>query len=245
MVTQTKNDLRINGNGSTSGGTFNDVVINGMGKVNGNIDCTSFRCNGESAISGNVKSESLKINGSSDIKGNIDSDEIKINGYAGIGGKVDSKTIKVSGQADIGSTLNSDDISLRGAVTVKGDCNAENFVSHGTFTINGLLNAGQIEVKLYGPCKAKEIGGENISVKKGNAFFLKDLIKSIFTSLDLSNKLSTDIIEGDDITLEFTNAKIVRGNNVTIGEGCDIGLVEYKGSFNQTDSAKVKENKKV
>lgn len=245
MVKEQRNDLRINGNGSTSGGKYNDVVINGMGKVNGDLECSSFRCNGESKISGSVKTTSAKIHGSTSIKGNLKSDEIKISGYTGIGGSVDSKSVLVAGQADIGGSLSTDDIEIKGAVKAKGDCSAENFVSHGAFTIDGLLNAGQIEIKLYGPCKAKEIGGETITVKKGNAFILKDLVKSIFSTFDIANNLTADVIEGDDVTLEYTNAKIVRGNNVSVGEGCQIDLVEYRKSFNKSDSSKVKENKKI
>ena len=60
MVHQTRNDLRINGNGSISGGKYNDVIINGMGKVDGDIDCIKFRCNGDSKVSGSIKSNKNK-----------------------------------------------------------------------------------------------------------------------------------------------------------------------------------------
>lgn len=39
-----------------------------------------------------------------------------------------------------------------------------------------------------------------------------------------------ETIEGDDIHLELTRARVVRGNNVSIGSGCDIDLVEYKNN---------------
>ncbi len=45
--------------------------------------------------------------------------------------------------------------------------------------------------------------------------------------------LQTSIVEGDDIYLEHTIAEVVRGNNVTIGPGCEISVVEYHTSFNQ------------
>ena len=245
MVKQTRNDLKINGNGKTPGGEYSDVTINGMGKVNGDLDCISFRCNGDSDIYGNLKAESTKINGSTDITGDLKSGEVKISGYAGIGGGIESKQSKIEGQAAIGKSFTSDDIVVRGIIKVKGDCNAETFSSHGGFNINGLLNAGKIDVKLYAPSNAKEIGGEEITVRKGTAFILKELIKSIFTSLDISNRLSSDTIEGDDIYLEFTKANVVRGNNIKIGEGCEIGLVEYKNSFHAEENSKVKEHKKI
>ena len=61
-----------------------------------------------------------------------------------------------------------------------------------------------------------------------------------------SNKILTaDIIEGDLIYLENTNAKIVRGNNVTIGTGCKIELVEYKESFKKDEKSIVDKNNKI
>jgi len=37
----------------------------------------------------------------------------------------------------------------------------------------------------------------------------------------------------------------VRGNRVTIGPGCEIGLVEYHHHFHRDHGAKVKESKKL
>ncbi|TKH51903.1 cytoplasmic protein, partial [Bacillus cereus] len=52
-------------------------------------------------------------------------------------------------------------------------------------------------------------------------------------------------VEGDDIYLEHTIAEVVRGNNVTIGPGCEISVVEYHTSFNQKGNAVVKEHKQI
>ena len=59
-------------------------------------------------------------------------------------------------------------------------------------------------------------------------FFFKKVIDKMFNS---KGELTTELIEGDEIYLENTNAKIVRGNNITIGEGCNIGLIEYRGEI--------------
>ncbi len=57
--------------------------------------------------------------------------------------------------------------------------------------------------------------------------------------------LTTDVIEGDEIYLEYTTAKAVRGKNVTIGQGCNIELVEYVDNFNQHNDSVVRESKKM
>jgi cytoskeletal protein CcmA (bactofilin family) len=57
--------------------------------------------------------------------------------------------------------------------------------------------------------------------------------------------LTSNIIEGDLIYLENTNAKIVRGKNVTIGAGCKIELVEYKESFKKDEKSVVDKYNKI
>lgn len=245
METQSRHDLKINGAGNTSGGKFNDVIINGVGDINGDIDCINFKSNGASSLIGNLKSKTTKINGSTSIKGQLNSDDLKVNGSAEINGNIEVKDSKVNGEVKVTGNITAETLELHGGMKVSGDCNSEKFLSSGGFSIVGMLNADEINIKLHAPCRAKEIGGEKITVKKGNEFTLKKIIKSIFTSWDLNGKLSADVIEGDDIELEATKAEIVRGNNVTIGSDCEIELVEYKNSFNHTAKNGVKENKKI
>ncbi|WP_157807534.1 hypothetical protein [Geobacillus kaustophilus] len=43
--------------------------------------------------------------------------------------------------------------------------------------------------------------------------------------------------------MEYTRAAVVRGDRVTIGPGCDIGLVEYHTAFAQDKKAAVNEKR--
>jgi len=242
MERESRHDLNISGVVSASGGTFNHVIINGEGKINGDIDCIDFKINGVSDVYGNVKMRTGKINGKAVIGGNLASEEFKISGSSEIGGNLAVKEIKIEGSADIKGSVSAEEVEIKGGFKVKGDCEAEVFVSKGAFTIGGLLNAGNIDILLYGNCKVKEIGGEKINIRKDKANKIIRFIESIFP---FSTELSTEIIEGDDIYLENTRAKVVRGNDVSIGPGCDIELVEYKNNFKQVKEAKVKNNKKV
>jgi cytoskeletal protein CcmA (bactofilin family) len=108
----------------------------------------------------------------------------------------------------------------------------------GGFTMGGLLYADSININLHYRCKVREIGGEKIEVKVGREFQLLRIIKSLFIPKGFHEpQLETDIIEGDEINLGQTKAEVVRGNNITIGKNCDIDLVEYRNSFEQTDNA--------
>ncbi len=173
------------------------------------------------------------IQGEGDVEGNVECNTLRVQGAFRVHGNLNSREIRLMGTAEIEGNCSSEDMKLTGDVVIQGNCNAEKFKSKGGFTIEGLLNAGDIEVSLYGPARVKEIGGERIHVK---------LPFRIFSS---SKLLTVEVIEGDDIHLEYTNAKIVRGNRVWVGMGCEIGLVEYKEDFNQDKKAKVTEAKKI
>ncbi|GBC75956.1 hypothetical protein HRbin07_00148 [bacterium HR07] len=60
-----------------------------------------------------------------------------------------------------------------------------------------------------------------------------------------SGFLEADTIEGDEIFLENTKARVVRGKKVQIGEGCEIESVEYSESFEVAPGARVKEQRRV
>lgn len=242
MEKETRHDLKISGVGSASGGIFNNVIIEGKGNISGDLDCADFQTNGVSSINGSIKSITGRINGKSEIKGKLEAKEFKISGSSKIHDNVSVKEIKIEGSASLSGSLSAEEVKIQGGVKVKGDCQAEIFSAKGAFTIGGLLNAGNIEVILYGGSQAREIGGEKINIRKEKA----NRIISFFESmLAFGRGLSTDTIEGDDIYLEYTRAKVVRGNNVSIGPGCVIELVEYRNIFQQVRDATVTEHRKL
>lgn len=218
-------DLKINGQSSAAGGKYNAVIINGEGKIEGDLDCINLKINGKCDINGNVKAESVKVNGSNSIKGNLEAEKVKINGTA-----------------DIDGNLSVEKAETYGRINVDGDCNAEVFNIEGTFAIEGLLNADELRLSLYGSSRAREIGGAKITVNKMSGLFG---LKSMILPFGRGKGLTTDTIEGDDINLENTHAKVVRGNNIQLGPNCKIELVEYKNSFKQDEKAEVAIHKQI
>lgn len=236
-------DLKINGSGTASGGTYNLVRINGAGRITGDLNCSEFIINGSGDANGKVDSESVRINGSGRIEGDIKSKDVKVNGSANLGGTVSCDTFKVTGSADVKKGIEAHTVDIDGSMKTDGSCSAEVFSSSGMFEIDGLLNSENIDIRLYWHrSRAREIGGKKISISLGKAGL--GVLKAFFSGVHYPS-LEADLIEGDDITLESTMAKVVRGNNVVIGAGCDIGLVEYKGSYRKNMGAKVAEEKKI
>lgn len=235
MVKNNSNDLRINGIGKSTGGTFDFVQINGKGDINGDLECARMEVNGLGTFRGNVKSGSTHVSGKSNFAGDLE-----------------GKEILIDGMSEITGGLTAESVENRGMIKVSRDCGSDRFTSRGGFNIGGLLNAGEIEIYIFGPCTAREIGGERIEVRDGGPYGIGKVIGPLvvgtfFAGWPRKAILTADTIEGDDIYLECTIAKTVRGQNVTIGKNCEIDLVEYKGAFHTEGSSDitVKESRKI
>lgn len=237
-------DIKISGSGSAGGGKYNDVSISGSGKITGDLECIDFKTSGSSKVVGNLKAETIKISGSARIEGNLEVGEMKVSGSSHVVGEVKSQSVRISGSSHIDGSLYGEEVSISGSVNIGKNCEAENFKASGSFKIQGLLNAGEVNINLSGKSSVKEIGGEHIEVRVSavDNFFFKKVIDKMFNS---RGELNTELIEGDEIYLENTNAKIVRGKHITIAEGCNIGLVEYSGEINISNGSIVGEQKHV
>lgn len=254
-------NISISGSGTSAGGEYHQVKVNGSAHINSDIQCEVFKCNGSAHIEGNIKADTAKVNGSShiegnmetgemtingstDIDGNLTCSEVKIQGSSTVKGNLKGKEIIVRGSASIKGNVSGDEVDVKGQVKIGGDCEAESFKARGNFKINGLLNAGSIDIELYRLCEAKEIGGENIIVKKNtDVSGFKKLIK--FFIGQQTDQLTAEVIEGDHVYLEYTHAKVVRGNTIEIGPGCVIDRIEYKQSLELDENAKIGAHEKI
>ncbi|GIM46589.1 hypothetical protein DNHGIG_21380 [Collibacillus ludicampi] len=240
MQSDIRYDLTITGNGSSFGGVFKNVKIVGDAKIDSDLDCLVFKSTGTTEITGNMKSTSCHIIGEMYLKGNLETGEAKITGTMDIEGNVKTKKMKSNGEIRIRGGLAGEDVNLEGLFTIKGNCEAENLHMKGVFTIDGLLNAGSVELKTHSECRIKEIGGEKIDIRRGTGSVWKRLLGTFYLPSDFfEGVLHVDTIEGDDIYVEHTMAKVIRGTNVMIGPGCSIGHVEYTNRFQKTDDSNI------
>lgn len=244
MENEALSNLKISGVGSSKGGKFNEVRISGAGDVGGDVECNLFKSSGASDIKGNLKSKIVEISGATDIKGNVSAEQIYVSGASHFNGEVETKKIKISGASDIKGNLHAEVVEISGMMEIKGDCEAENFKATGGFKIGGLLNADNIEISIGGKCNVKEIGGEKINVRLSTHVGF-GIIRAIKEAFNVHEYLITELIEGDEIYVESTVAKVIRGNNITIGPDCDIDLVEYKGEIKFQNGARIKEQRRL
>ncbi|WP_234414244.1 bactofilin family protein [Paenibacillus sp. CAA11] len=231
---QVRPDLIVSGMTTSAGGSFNVVKIDGMGKVNGDLNCVSMDVNGTLKMQGGITGEQVSINGMGTVEGTVECDSLRIDGMATIQGMVQCSELKVNGKGKFQGNVHGERLSIDGSAVVEGDVECELFGSAGTINIQGLLNAGTVEIRLNGSSEVKEIGGEHIRISNpDHVRFWKQL------GLGGVPRMKADVIEGDEVYLENTHADKVRGARIYIGRGCKIRQVEYTETYEQDPDASV------
>ena len=236
-----ESNLNITGSSIAAGGRYDRVKIVGEGIIEGDTQCRHLKCIGTLEMEGDLQAGHTGIVGTFALVGNVQSDTMKNSGTVSIVGDADIGTLTGSGTIEVKGHLHGTQINLSGHVATSADCEVDVFKLKGMFDVGGLLNAGEIDIRLFQDSTAKEIGGEKIRIRK--ASLLHPL--SFFFRPSPHAAVTVSIIEGDDIYLEHTRAKVVRGNQVVIGPGCEIDLVEYKIHLEKKKGAIVKESRKV
>ncbi len=214
-------DISIAGAGKVSGGKYRNVSISGAGSVNGDIEC-----------------EEMSVSGAARIKGNINCKELTIAGATRVEGDLFGENISIAGAVKVNGTLKGNKLSMSGVIKNVLNCECDEFKSSGGFSIKEYINADKVNIEIQGKCRVDEIVGEDIKVSYREKTGIERFINSLFTE---RATLCVDTIEGDNIHLEHTIAKVVRGNNITIGEKCNIQVIEYSGELNVNENSKVSE----
>ena len=142
-----------------------------------------------------------------------------------------------SGSTECGKSARCEHLTASGSLKVNGDIAAEEFKIDGIVNCAGLINAESIEIKFDRGMTIGSIGGGKIAILPEKA--LKAAKKLIpFPTLSNGVSVSTSI-EGDEITLECVSCPRVTGRAVTVGQGCNIDLVQYSESVKISPNATV------
>lgn len=219
-------DLIVSGVSGGAGGTYNNVTIDGVGKVTGSVQAQTF-----------------KGNGHVHLKNDLTAEEAECNGMMEVLGHVRLGTLKVDGMLTVGESLRGEACTLNGMIRIKGDCELEDLMGVGGFSIGGLLSAGHVDFKLQGQGKVNEIGVESLVIRQGENGLWNKMLSGIIPKL--RPELRTRMIEGDFIDLENTTADIIRGNIVIVGKGCKLGRIEYREQITVHPEAKVGKVEKI
>lgn len=223
MTETVAGDLRLVGTNTSGGGSFGTVKITGEAVLLSDTHCRKFGCTGTLQVNGAMRAEEFRLMGECKVGGDFRAGRLRAIGQLDVAGGVRGGELKVTGELRMGG------------------CEADRLTVSGVVWTEGLISADSVDVRLYGPARAGEIGGGSISVRRARIASFK----TMFQPQHAAGELDAGTIEGDVVHLEYTRAAIVRGNRVTIGPGCDIGRVEYRESFARSAKSVVREEARL
>lgn len=235
--------------------TAEELKTAGSSRVTGDVHAEEFRTTGSSTVEGNVTADVLKSSGSQRVGGKVTAGYVKTGGSLKVGGDVEADKFVSEGSFKIDGLLSADEISIR----LGGECRAQE-IGGERVEVRARSTQGfdpeelseRMERKTKGKrWKFRELGidididFEQLTHELGKlGAKLGDLGVSL-TGFGGHGTLQAETIEGDDIYLESTRAKTVRGKRVTIGPECEIERVEYEESLDVHDSSDVTQTEKI
>lgn len=240
MENTAKGNVRINGSGVVSGGSYGEVKINGSGRVDGDLSCQAAQVNGSATCNGAVKAGRIGVSGSAKFQGPVEAEELSVNGSAHVEKELHIGKLHAAGSLHCSDALQAEEVAVEGSLSLRLGCSAERFSLDGACRIGGMLNADEVEIHLaHSKSTAGEIGGGKIRIARRGEF---PILSSLFNA---RAQMETQTIEGDEVNIEYTVAASVRGSRVHIGPGCRIGTVEYAESYEKDDSSTVTKAEKM
>jgi len=235
-------NLTINGSTLATGGSYNKVTVRGDATIRGDVHCNKWKVFGNADVNGNISARVLNVFGQATIRGNVELETAKFFGELSILGNAHAHHSHLRGDVKIDGNMTGETIRGFGYLNIIGDCEADTFSYKGTVDIAKAINAEQVHLILhFADSRVSEIVGNKIRIRAG-----KWTMFNILERLKRGpNSLVSETIEGDEIYLENTRAKVVRGGRIVIGSGCEIELIEYQSILEESGNSIVKVRRKI
>ena len=237
--------LKIYGKGNISAGKYEDIKVKGNVKLDGTVKCTNFKGSGKIKGQDLECAELCKMAGRSNFAEKLKAKELKTAGNFSCGGDLDAEVMLSKGVVKCNGSVNADNVVASGVLKAGNGINVNMIKIKGAITCNK-LKSKDVELIVSGTSNVDAIACDKINVHtKGFGKFCMQvpLISILFKKL---NKIAVanDVV-GKEVYVENLTASKLIGNNIIIGKGCNIDLVQYCGQINISKKAKVKKIEKI
>jgi len=185
---------------------------------------------GELSVLNDLEAYEISVLGSMDSNHAIKCDKIRVMGTAAMGSLKADRSGAVLGALSA-SDITAEDFDIKGEVLCRNAFECSSLKVSGAVEVDGLLNAETLSIRSRDVSRVKEMGGRSVKVSPSLPF-----IKRV---------LKVQLIEFDEADLDCTEAELVRGRNVIIGEHCRIDVVEYTDNLIRHPNAQIGEVRKV
>jgi cytoskeletal protein CcmA (bactofilin family) len=247
-MSERQRSATVRGAGELSGGDYHRISIFGAGEVDGDVRAGRLRVFGAGELHGNAQIDWAAILGVGEFDRDLTGKRLRTFGSLSVGGAADVKQFRVMGACIVEGRILADELRVFGALEC-GGAETGTFLVRGTIDIDGLLAGDTVEIHLSGNrSRVGAIGGERVEVWRrtfGEHNALLRALAWLSSFAGRRGRLDAGEIEADDICLENTRAKVVRGRRVTIGIGCQIESVEYAETLSVHRAARVERRQRI
>jgi cytoskeletal protein CcmA (bactofilin family) len=202
----------IDGVGSLYGGSYDEVSINGVGKLKDDIKANIINVNGVFKSKGRIEAGSFISDGVSRVHNDIKVKELKVDGV------LKARCRKVE----------ADSICCDGIMICSGEVSADNIDIDGQCSISELYG-DKVNIKF--DLKT----GSNAGISK----YFKPFVNSYFGRPVSSSHSLVDTIECTDLEASHLKAKSIKAKNVTLGPDCIVDYLECDGNLEVHPSCKI------
>jgi cytoskeletal protein CcmA (bactofilin family) len=240
-------DMKISGSGTVPAGEYDVIKISGSGNIGGKVKCTELHVSGSASADDSVEcTGEIHISGACNFDGDIVTRSLHASGGFNCDGSITaSDLVNLSGGMNIDGSLKCGTLEAHGGLNVDEDIEAENASIHGSISCGGLLNAETLEINTKDGCVIGSIGGSRIKVRYTPRKFFKNLITIHIKDKRVNGIEVQQSVEGDEIDIEYVICPRVSGRAVTVGEGCEIELLQYSESYKIHGNTKVGKIEKI
>lgn len=206
------------------------------------------------------KLHSITLTGGNIKKIEKECELLKIRGFVTLYEEVRLKKISTHGYSTFHSHIAADVLKNTGTCVIKDHCEVKEIVSAGNLKMkNGQISkvksSGKLSIEQIlqsdqfdsiGFVQAKEIHAKLFQLKlSGNSNIERLIADEIGVKKDkgtfslLQKKLTCKYIKGRNLQLSYTDAEIVEGDVVVVGNNCEIQTLYYKENYTISPNAKV------
>lgn len=167
----------------------------------------------------------ISVAGSAKFLGGIKADKISVSGSCKFLGCVEAEALSVSGSISSEAIIKAKAMKISGSLRTEGKCEGDSLRIFGGFKLNGDLNFDLIEIDLpnKAECNFTNIYGDKVIINSrlGTQCFGKE-------------------IEATTIRVEYVHAEKISGENIFLGRGTVVDLIEYSKSLEICDGVVIK-----
>ncbi len=107
------NTLKLNGVTHANGGTYENIQIEGVASVNGDIQCNEIQVEGVANFSNDLVCTGIHVEGTCKVAGNLKSGSCRLAGLLNVGKDLEAESFSGSGSFQIGGLLNAESIDIK------------------------------------------------------------------------------------------------------------------------------------